>query len=106
MNEYRHTPTEFLKCRGFLHSWDEFVSVGKRKQLFGDRVSLLCVSCGSERHDIYDTYGVIQARDYVYPDGYPGSLPMREAKLLYLKRKKDRRTSALRPGEATPLRAV
>lgn len=91
----RKIPLEYLKCRGFLHAWEEFIPVGKRKQLFGDRVSLRCVTCTTERHDIYDTYGVIQAREYVYPDDYPGGeVSVRDAKLLYMKRIKERKHSA------------
>lgn len=88
---------EQLKCRGFLHTWEEFIPVGKRRA-YGDRVSLLCVSCGAERHDIYDTYGALNGREYKLPDGYPSHLSMRDAKLAYLKRMKERGRTASRPG--------
>lgn len=102
----RLIPLNYLKCRGFMHAWEEFIPVGKRKAM-GDRASFVCVCCGTERHDVYDTYGVIATREYVYPsDGYPGDLPMRDAKVLYLKRVRERREEARYPEEVVPLRLV
>jgi hypothetical protein len=63
-------PTHFLKCRAFNHSWDEFIPTNMRKPSFGFRFSLLCITCGSERHDLLDTLGNLQDRTYHYPDGY------------------------------------
>lgn len=63
-------PTDFLKCRTFGHAWEEYVPVGMRKPTFGFRYSLLCASCGTERHDLIDTNGGLVQREYRYPDGY------------------------------------
>lgn len=63
-------PTEYLKCRAFAHAWDEFIPTNMRRPSFGFRFSLLCVNCGTERHDLLDTLGYLQDRGYKYPIGY------------------------------------
>lgn len=90
-------PVEWLKCRAFGHAWEEFVPVGKRKPDFGFRISLLCTSCGMERHDVLDTNGNLATREYVEPDGYYGigKWARAEFRLAYDKRRK-RRTIARR----------
>lgn len=83
-------PTPYLKCRTFGHIWDEFIPVGKRKPEFGFRFSLLCITCGSERHDLLDTNGAVAARQYVYPDGYylGFRLVRADARVIYNQRKR------------------
>lgn len=85
-------PTEYLRCRTFGHSWEEFVPVGKRKQEHGFRFSMLCVSCGMERHDILDVNGRLNGRQYVQPDGYKLGfpLPRQEARVEFNKRTRKR----------------
>lgn len=63
-------PKNFLWCRAFGHKWDEYIPGAMRKPEFGWRFSLLCTSCGAERHDIYDVTGRVTHRKYYYPDGY------------------------------------
>lgn len=83
-------PTPFLKCRTFGHAWDEFVPVGKRKPEFGFRFSLLCISCGMERHDLLDVNGAVGARQYVRPEGYKLDfrLPRAEARVEFTSRRR------------------
>lgn len=86
-------PLEFLKCRAFGHRWEEFVPVGKRKAEFGFRFSLLCTTCGTERHDLLDTNGFVASREYVYSDGYKldTATNRAECRLLYHDRRAVRR---------------
>jgi hypothetical protein len=70
--ELLELPTEWLKCRSFGHTWEEFLPVGKRKPEFGFRISLLCTTCSMERHDILDVLGNLATRDYKEPEGYYG----------------------------------
>lgn len=81
-------PLDYLRCRAFVHHWEEFVP-RKRKPSFGFRISLLCTSCGTERHDIIDTVGGLADRQYTYPDGYQLEAPTDkgEARLLYEKKR-------------------
>jgi hypothetical protein len=89
-------PLPWLKCRSFGHSWDEYRPVGKRKPSFGFRISLLCVSCTMERHDIVDTNGNLAARQYVEAEGYYdiGKWSRAEYRLAY--NRKRRRTDLVR----------
>lgn len=63
-------PTPYLHCRTFGHPWEEFVPVGMRKPDFGFRFSLLCTSCGTERHDLLNQRGEVVQREYRYADKY------------------------------------
>lgn len=59
-----------VRCRTYGHGWDEF-SPMRRPAKFGDRLSLRCVRCGAERHDIVSWIdGALLQREYVYPEGY------------------------------------
>lgn len=81
--------TPHLKCRVFLHSWDEYIPAGKRRPPFGWRLSSICTSCGTERHDIIGAAGQLVSREYVYPDGYllSFSLSRADARQAYKHRK-------------------
>lgn len=59
-----------VRCRTVGHAWDPFVPVGMRRPSFGARLSLLCGSCGTERHDLVNAAGDVLAREYRYRDGY------------------------------------
>lgn len=59
---------EYIKCRAWGHEWEEVNPT--RKSRFGFLFSLRCVRCGTTRNDIFDINGVLQHREYVYPDGY------------------------------------
>ena len=85
---------DFLRCRSFGHSWEEFLATDMNKPLFGVRVSTVCTSCGTKRHDLLNTHGEVEQREYRYPDGYQhnGGTPLKRAdyKLLYLRSRKKR----------------
>ena len=83
-------PVPFLRCRAFGHKWDEFLPVGKRKAEWGFRLSLLCVSCGTERHDLINATGSVGGREYVYPEGYQldQKASRDEIRLLYERKRK------------------
>lgn len=86
--EFNSYPTNYLKCRTFGHQWDEFVPVGKRGPEFGFRFSLLCITCGMERHDIVNSWGRLLTREYVQPEDYQldFSLTRDDARVEYEKR--------------------
>ena len=65
--------------------------VGKRKGI-GFRFSLLCTSCGMERHDAIATNGGLIGRQYVRPEGYylGYTVPRSEARKVYNKRQRKR----------------
>lgn len=92
-------PVEYLKCRSFGHAWDEFVPVGKRPGI-GFRFSLVCVSCGMERHDGIDVNGNLATREYVQPKGYKldQGYTRAEFRLVY---ERKRRKKVLRRGHLT-----
>lgn len=81
---------DYLFCRTFGHRWEEFVPVGKPKPITGFRLSLLCTSCGMERHDGIDTLGQVGTRQYVQPDGYYLGYRVKrnEARVTYNKRRR------------------
>lgn len=96
MTEPTDLPLEWLKCRAFGHAWDEFIPVGKRKPEFGFRISLLCTSCGMERHDVLNTYGGLATREYVAPEGYYGLGPFERAEFRVAYNTKRRRKELVR----------
>ena len=59
-----------LRCRTFGHAWDEFYPDNMGTPMFGWRLSLRCMRCTAERHDIIDRIGAVGSRQYSYPDGY------------------------------------
>lgn len=93
MPNLEEMPLEFVRCRTFGHAWDEFVPVGMRKPSFGFRISLVCTSCGKERHDVIDQLGQVAYRDYVDPDGYYlGYRVKRDEVRLVYEQKRSRRS--------------
>jgi hypothetical protein len=83
-------PTEYLHCRTFGHNWEEFVPVSMRRPQFGFRFSLLCTTCGTERHElIASRSGQLLQRAYEYPDGYSLDFrPQRDECRVVLKRRR------------------
>lgn len=79
-------PLNYLRCRSFGHAWDEFED-NSWEPSFGFKLSLLCTSCGTERHDIIDTTGGLAYRRYIPAPGYrvEGGTPFTRAeyKLAY-----------------------
>lgn len=63
---------EYQICRGLGHAWDIYEpGVGQRKGApWGQRLSVLCVRCGMERHDTFDVLGELSSRKYHQPSGY------------------------------------
>lgn len=62
---------EYEKCRTWGHAWDTFTPPGtKRPPGWGQRFSLRCERCTTERHDTIDSLGALSSRQYVYPDDY------------------------------------
>lgn len=60
-----------LLCHALrTHALEPFAPVGMERPAFGARVSFSCTRCGTERHDIIDTFGRIIGRRYIYQDGY------------------------------------
>lgn len=93
-------PTEYVQCRTFGHSWDEFIPTNMRKPSFGFRFSLICATCGTERHDLLDTNGAVANRAYKYPDYYQTAFKADRSEyrieLSSRKRKRARRGALLR----------
>jgi hypothetical protein len=61
---------QMLRCRTYGHAWDEFYPDNLGIPMYGWRLSLRCVRCETERHDIIERTGAVGARRYIYPDGY------------------------------------
>jgi hypothetical protein len=82
-------PTPYLKCRAIGHMWDEWQPADMRTPEFGIRYSLLCITCGTERHDLIDANGHPAQREYRYPDDYKMDFKITraEAKLELFERK-------------------
>lgn len=61
----------FLRCRTYSHAWDDFAPVDFYPPTYGWRLSLRCMRCTTERHDIVAyRSGKVMSRRYIYPDGY------------------------------------
>jgi hypothetical protein len=61
----------FLRCRAMrFHAFEEFHPARMRRPEFGFRVSNVCITCGVERHDIFNWRGDRLQREYRYPEGY------------------------------------
>lgn len=61
---------KMVMCKTIGHAWDEFTPLMKRSQM-GYRLSLLCVRCTTERHDIVSIVdGRLIQREYRYVEGY------------------------------------
>lgn len=59
-----------LRCRIYGHAWDEFFPNNMGVPIGGWRLSLRCMRCTTERHDIIDHRGAVSNRRYIYVDGY------------------------------------
>lgn len=83
----------YLLCRTFGHLWDEFMPHGMRKASFGYRISLRCVRCTTERHDLIDVRGEVGQREYRYPDDYslPSGVKRPELRVELVRRRKRRK---------------
>lgn len=63
---------DILMCKVARHAWER---VGKplrdpQYQIGGIRVWLRCVRCGTERTDLFTSYGRLNGRTYTYPAQY------------------------------------
>jgi hypothetical protein len=64
-----------------------FHAGGRRPPGWGERFSLRCVRCTTERHDVIDALGDLSQREYHYPDDYrlaKDETPSRQAMRLDL----------------------
>ena len=70
MNWAYSLPVEYLKCRDIGHHWDAHSTAFKVRS--GDLVGrgFTCLSCGKERHDLYDRNWNLVSRKYVDVPGY------------------------------------
>ena len=102
---------DFLACRTYSHAWDRFSPIGMDAPHYGWRLSLRCLRCTSERHDVisYRT-GVVETRRYIYAEGYemqgvgedkPTKEQFRE-ELFVMLRGELKRTHALASDEPEP----
>jgi hypothetical protein len=70
MTDIRAAAKAYVECKTFGHAWDEFNPINMRRPHFGWRLSLRCVRCGAERHDIIDSNGNVGSRSYEHPIDY------------------------------------
>lgn len=65
------TDEAFIRCRTYSHAWDEFSPIDLDPPAYGWRLSLRCIRCSTERHDMI-SYGTGQmlSRRYIYVEGY------------------------------------
>lgn len=62
---------KMVMCKTIGHSWDEFIPLAMKRSQMGYRLSLLCVRCTTERHDIISIVnGSLIQREYRYPENY------------------------------------
>lgn len=61
---------DFLRCRTYGHSWDDFYPDDMRSPSFGWRESLRCTRCTTERHRLIGRHGEVMQSSYYYADGY------------------------------------
>jgi hypothetical protein len=64
------TDGTYVRCRTYGHAWDEFYPDNLGIPMYGWRLSLRCIRCETERHDIVERTGAVGSRRYIYPDGY------------------------------------
>lgn len=62
------SPITHVDCRTFGHSWTDIEA--DRNPAVGWYMRLRCERCGSERNDIVDRHGSLEARHYKYPSNY------------------------------------
>lgn len=90
---------EHLTCREIGHAWNPG-GFDNRDKNFGVARILKCLRCPTQRHDIYNTRGMLLSRQYKYPDDY--KLPKGEA----LTREEWRAESLRRAGIRTKKKAA
>jgi hypothetical protein len=61
---------EYVECKAIGHNWERFQPIGMERPYFGWRLSLVCTTCETERHDIIDANGNVGSRTYYYPEDY------------------------------------
>lgn len=61
----------YAECRTLGHAWERFTPTDKKRPRYGVLLSLRCMRCPTERHDIAKRMdGSVLDRDYDYPDDY------------------------------------
>lgn len=67
------TQRDFDLCKGINHPWDRVDAPELGPPVMGWRLSLRCLRCRSERHDLISPVsGEIMQRRYIYTPGYLG----------------------------------
>lgn len=68
--DLRALDRDYVRCRTYGHAWDDFLPMRKPAK-FGDRLSLRCIRCATERHDIVSWVdGSLLQREYQHPEDY------------------------------------
>jgi hypothetical protein len=61
--------TDFVKCRGFGHAWDEWFPHDVHPTM-GFLSACRCMRCGTQRLNTLNVHGGILNRRYIWPDEY------------------------------------
>lgn len=62
---------DFVLCRTIGHSWDDVTGLVDRERVTGAwSLSLRCIRCTTERHDLVNYQGEVVERRYIYAEGY------------------------------------
>lgn len=71
----RKARSDFVECRALRgHAWEQYTPTAGEigPPMFGVRLSVICIRCGTERHTLYSphTGEQLSAHYYRYPEGY------------------------------------
>lgn len=62
---------EHVQCRAIGHAWMPHLDTDRpRSSMFTHVLSLVCATCGTERHDAIGATGRLVTRAYKYPEDY------------------------------------
>lgn len=70
MSELTDLQLEFVRCRTYGHSCDEYHPLKRVATVFSWQTHLRCTRCTTTRHDSYDSLGGVVQREYAYVEGY------------------------------------
>lgn len=73
----------YLYCNVLGHSWDQIPTV--RQPEFGVPITLRCVRCHTERHDVVNRFtGRLESRNYAHPIDRPKRMAMTDARVAMM----------------------